>query len=140
MDAVSFREVVAAEFARRRRQNARYSLRGFARALHVHHATLSRLLKGNRRVQWTTIAALGPRLGLTSGELQDLINREDLAALVAAIRRPAFRADSRWLASVTGIPVDRVNIALQALLCGGRLRMATSTRWQLHEEGATVRE
>ena len=126
-----FRDIVTAEFERRRRQNARYSLRGFALALGVHHATLSRLINSNRRIQDATISAVGPRLGLTSAQIVALVGREDIAAVSVAIARPAFRADSRWLASITGISLDRVNIALQSLLCAGRLRMLTSTRWLL---------
>ena len=118
-----------AELARRRRQNARYSLRGFARALGVHHATLSRLLNDDRPLQTGTIRTLGPRLGFSSGEIQAFVLHEDEAAVIAAVGRPSFRPSSRWVASVSGISVDRVNVALQSLLRCGRLRMATATRW-----------
>ena len=135
--AVRFRDIVTAEFERRCRQNARYSLRGFALALGVHHATLSRLINSNRRIQDATISAVGRRLGLTSAQIVALVGREDIAAVSVAIARPAFRADSRWLASITGISLDRVNIALQSLLCAGRLRMLTATQWLLvYDEGA----
>jgi plasmid maintenance system antidote protein VapI len=128
---VRIREVVATEFARRRQQNPRYSLRGFARALGVHHATLSRLLGRDQPIQERTIRAVGLRLGLTSAQLAAMVSREDAAAVVSGISHHAFRPDSRWLAIVAGISVDRVNIAIEALLRGGRLRMASATRWHL---------
>jgi len=129
MPGVRFRELVAGEFERRRRLNCRYSLRGYARALGVHHATVSRLLAGSQPVQDQTIRTLGPRLGLSPGEIAALISREDAAAVVLGIARPAFRPDCRWLAMVAGISVDRVNIALELLLRTGRLRMPSASQW-----------
>lgn len=124
-----FREAVRAELTRRCQQNARYSMRGFARALGVHHATLSRLLGDDRPLQARTVRALAPRLGFSPREIQAFVSSEDLAAVAAAIERPAFRPSSRWLASVSGISVDRVNVALQSLLRCGRLRMASASSW-----------
>ena len=129
MNLVRFREAVDAEFTRRRQQNVRYSMRGFARMLGVHHATLSRLLGDDRPLQARTIQTLAPRLGFSAIEIQAFVSNEDLAAVAAAIDRPAFRPSSRWLASVAGISVDRVNVALQSLLRCGRLRMASASRW-----------
>ena len=136
MRAVRFRDVLAMEFERRRRVNRRYSLRRFGRTLGVHHATLSRLLRQRRPIQGRTIALLGPRLGLADGQLRRLAGTEDIAAVVHAIERPAFRPDSRSLASVSGISIDRVNIALESLLRSGRLRMLAADRWLLtRQEG-----
>lgn len=131
MNRVSFRDVVSAEFARRRANNPRYSLRGFARTLGVHHATVSRLLRMRGPVQSHTIAAIGKRLGLSSVDLQEWVVREDIAAVTKAIRRPSFQPNSRWLASAASISIDRVNVALQALLCSGELRMLTPSQWML---------
>jgi hypothetical protein len=46
-----------------------------------------------------------------------------------AIDRSTFRPDSRWLASMAGISVDRVNISLQTLLRCGHLRMLSRDQW-----------
>lgn len=97
----------------------------------LHHATLSRLLNGRQPVQARTVEVLGVRLGLTPSQIAAMVSLEDAAAVVSGISRPAFRPDSRWLASVAGISVDRVNIAIEALLRGGRLRMPSATRWHL---------
>jgi plasmid maintenance system antidote protein VapI len=128
---VRFREVVAAEFARRQNHNPRYSLRAYARVLRVHHATLSRLLNNARPVPSRTIALIGPRLGLSPSQLQAMIGAEDAAAVILGIQRRSFRPDSRWLASVSGIPVDRVNVALDSLIRGRRLQMRSTTHWSL---------
>jgi len=126
---MTFREVLASELSRRQQRNRRYSLRRFASQLGVHHATLSRLLRGSRPVPERTVRAVGIRLGLPASELDALVLAEQEAAVLLAIRQPAFRPASRWLATVSGLPVDRVNVALQTLLRTGRLRMVARDRW-----------
>ena len=130
-DVVRFRDVVAREFERRCQQNPRYSLRGFARAMGVHHATLSRLLTGAQPIRSETIATLGPRIGLPAARVRALIAGEDIELVIRAVERPTFRPQSRWLASIAGIPVDRVNIALQTLLRRRQLKMLTTTQWSV---------
>jgi transcriptional regulator with XRE-family HTH domain len=132
---VRFRDAIAAELELRRRRDPRYSVRRFARALGVHHSTVSRLLHGTRPVPVRTVVQVAERLRMTQAQLAELLALEDAAAVVEAIGRPAFRADSRWLASVTGVSVDRVNIVLQKLLRVGSLRMRSPERWELLEGG-----
>lgn len=126
-----FRDHVAAEFARRRQLNPRYSLRGFARALGVHHATLSRLLGGTQPLQSRTILTLAPRLGVPAPQIVRMLAAEDAAAVMHGVTRPSFRPDCRWLASVTGLPVDRINIALHTLIRDRRLRMVSAHEWSV---------
>jgi transcriptional regulator with XRE-family HTH domain len=130
-----FREAVATEFERRRARNRRYSLRRFARAVGIHHATLSRLLRGARPVPSRTLVTVASRLGMSPAQVTGFVAREEVAAVVDAIGRSAFRADSRWLATVAGISVDSVNIALQELLRTGSLRMTSRERWELTRRG-----
>ncbi len=68
---------------------------------------------------------------MSPAQIAGFVAREDAAAVVAAIGRPSFRPDSRWLASVAGISVDSVNIALQELIRTGSLRMTSRERWEL---------
>ena len=132
-----FVEILCNELARRRRQNPRYSLRGFARSLGIHHATASRLLRGRRPVQAQTIRAIGPRIGLPASQIESLVTIEDAAFVIDAIGRPSFRPDSRWLATRAGIPIDRVNVALHRLIYQRQLRMESPQRWTLIDiEGA----
>ncbi len=132
-----FAEILCRELARRRRQNPRYSLRGFARSLGIHHATASRLIKTGRPVQAQTIRAIGPRLGLTAAQIESLIAIEDAEFVIEAIGRPSFRPDSRWLATRAGISIDRVNVALHRLIYQRKLRMELPHRWTVvRDEGA----
>jgi plasmid maintenance system antidote protein VapI len=135
MILVRFRELVAAEFARRQGQNPRYSLRGFARLLGINHSTISRLLKSTRPVPSRTVNALGPRLGLSAGRITAIVADEDAAALIHCIQRKTFRPDSRWLASAAGISIDRVNVALQLLIRTRRLEMPSASQWLVTESG-----
>lgn len=113
-------------------------MRAFARCLGIHHATLSRLLGTERPVQASTIRALGPRLQLAPATIASLIAEEDAQLVIRAIGRPAFRADSRWLAAQSGISVDRINIALHRLIHQRQLRMESPDRWSvIRNEGAT---
>lgn len=129
-----FRDLLLAEFNRRRAANRRYSLRAFARALSLHHATLSRILRRQTAMAGRSIAAVGPRIGLTAEEIREFAERENELAVLDALGLGTFRPDSRWLASVLGLRLDDVNIALQSLLRTGRLRMLTSVRWHRTEE------
>jgi hypothetical protein len=82
-----------------------------------------------------TVGAVGICIGLSPSETAAFAAREDVVAVALAIDRPSFRPDSRWLASVAGIPVDRVNMALQTLLRCGHLRMLSRRQWVVAGEG-----
>ena len=101
----------------------------------LHHSTISRLLRGDRPVSSQTVHAVGARIGFSSMETAAFAAREDEVAVGLAIDRPAFRPDCRWLASVTGISVDRVNISIHTLLRSGRLRMLSRRQWVTVRKG-----
>ena len=130
-----FRDAVAAEFQRRRRLNPRFSLRGFSRIVGLHHSTVSRLLRASRPVPARTVKIVGARIGLSRTETAAFAAIEDVVAVARAIDRSSFRPDSRWLASVAGISVDRVNISLQTLLRCGQLRMLSRHQWVIAGKG-----
>lgn len=122
-----------AEFERRRAANPRYSLRRFAQTLGTSHSSLSRLYRGAQRPRAATIAALGPRLGLTPLVIADAIRRLQVDRLRDAAASPTFRADARWLAAQANLSLDEVQLALHEALRTGRLTMATAGRWQTEE-------
>ena len=124
-----FRAILHAVLTQRRSINRRYSLRSLARALRIDHATLSQLLRGERRITGRTIRALGPRLGLTVQQVQECRALEHEAAILAALGDTRFRPDSRWLAVTLNIPLDDVNIALQRLLYKRALLMSDRHTW-----------
>ncbi len=116
------------EFARRHRGNRLYSRRAFAQSLGLTHTTLSRLLRGERRVSAPTIRRLAGRLGLSPQLERQAVLHEGTRTLLGAIRHPAFRPDSRRLAMLAGMSIDDVNIALQSLLRMRRLT-CSHTSW-----------
>jgi hypothetical protein len=130
MPTVTFRTVLQAELDRRRAANPRYSLRSFARDLSVDHSTLSQILRGRRRLTGRNVRAFGRRLRLAAPEIADLCATENESAVLAALDRPNFQADSRWVASMVGIPLDEVNVALQRLLRKRIVTMTTRARWE----------
>jgi hypothetical protein len=130
---VTFRDLIREEFAARVRRDPRYSLRRFARFLGVHHSTLVRLLTRNGALQDATMQRIAERMSLTADACLSAIQSEREEALLRAIRRRGFRADSRWLAAISGISIDRVNIALHALLHNGRLTMKSEQQWSIEE-------
>jgi hypothetical protein len=129
MRAVTFRTVLQAEFERRKATNPRYSLRSFARDLAVDHSTLSQMLRGRRRLTTRSVRALGRRLRLGAPAIAELCALEHEAALLAVIDRPNFKADSRWVATMAGIPLDEVNVTLQRLLRKRIVAMTARARW-----------
>ena len=126
---VSFRENLQREFARRRAANARYSLRAFAGALGVDHSTLSQIVRGTRRVTARTLRALGARLGMSAAAIELQCAAENESAILGVVARSDFRANSRWIAVVLGMPLDEVNVALQTLLRRRQLILG-GRRWQ----------
>jgi transcriptional regulator with XRE-family HTH domain len=131
---VTFRAILLSEFDRRRAANTRYSLRAFARFLAIDHATLSQILRGKRRVTARSMKALGPKLRLDARAIAEHCAIEHEAVVLAAVERPGFRPDSRWVASVAGIPLDEVNVALQRLLRKRKLTMGSRAHWARAEE------
>jgi transcriptional regulator with XRE-family HTH domain len=132
---VTFRIVLQAELDRRRAANRRYSLRSFARALAIDHSTLSQILRGRRRLTSRSVRALGRRLKLTGPAIAEHCAEGHESAILAVLERPGFRADSRWLASMAGIPLDEVNVTIQRLLRKRRVTMTSRDRWVRVEEG-----
>ena len=126
---MDLRALLGAELRRRRERNPRYSLRAFARALGTDHAALSRILERRRRLTPRAVRRLGARLGLAPSEIAAACVAENAAAVLRVVGDPRFRADSRWVATMTGIPLDDVNVALHHRLWQRRLTMQTRDTW-----------
>src|SRR5215210_6050551 len=128
---MELRGILSAELKRRQQRNPRYSMRAFARLLATHHSTLARILNTDRRVTRRSIEALGSRLKLTSEEIDAACRDEDCSIVLRTVRDPRFRPDSRWIATMTGIPLDQVNVALHRLLYERRLVMTSRGSWSV---------
>ena len=126
---MDLRQLLARELSTRRALDRRYSLRRFAAALGVHHATLHRIVVHGSRCRSNTIARIGELLGLPPGEVARLAVEERALALRAIIGRHDFTARTRWIAIRTGLTMDDVNIALRQLLHVGLLRMRSANSW-----------
>ncbi|HVR41421.1 MAG TPA: helix-turn-helix domain-containing protein [Thermoanaerobaculia bacterium] len=125
---MSFRAVLQSEFDRRIARNPRYSLRAFARTIAVDHATISRFLRGRRRLTARAIRRIGTLLRVHDVEAH--CSAENDRALLALLARPNFHTNTRWIAMRLGITIDDVNLSLQRLLRERRLLMASRDRWQ----------
>jgi hypothetical protein len=126
---MDLRALLREEFDRRRSRNPRYSLRAFARQLGTHHSTLSRLLVGGRRLTSERVRSLGARLGLGTRQIAGACLHENMKRVAALASRPTFRANTRWIATRTGLSIDDVNVALQFLLFTQRMTMTSMTEW-----------
>ena len=104
------RTILQDEFARRRRTNSRYSLRAFARSVHIEHSTLSQLLRGKRPLTWKSIGRIATTMRWTG-------------AAVLQSSTQACRFDSRSIARLLGISVDEVNVALTDLCLFGLIQL-----------------
>lgn len=128
-----FGEQVASELALRRARNSRYSLRAFAASLRTHHSTLARLIGGRHRITPRLLKAIGARLRFSDAEIARFCVEENAAAILGLVLEPGFRADSRWIAERSGLPVDAVNVAIHHLIHHRRVQMAAPARWDAWE-------
>ncbi len=153
-----FRELLRSELGARCASNPQYSLRAFGRALDFDHSTLSKILRGQRRLTAATIRELGAGLGLDQQAIEDHVVLERSApragakerhveqlradaeqviagwhhyAILELTRIESFQADSQWIARVLDISVDTVNIAIQRLLHLRLLRMVGESDWRV---------
>jgi transcriptional regulator with XRE-family HTH domain len=112
---ISFRQYLQGEVARRCCRNARYSLRAFARDLGVDHSTLSQILRGRRALSPRAIERHAARTAAGPPSEAEQLTRDAVAilseghhhALLELCRLEDFHPDSRWVARVLGLEVDR---------------------------------
>jgi len=139
-------------------RNSRFSLRAYAKRLGVDHSTLSQVLRGRRGLSKRDLETAGKRLGLSEQIIREyahgakrpevhkaaqkhmrsyqldldtfqLLSAWHHYAILELVHIHGFKADSRWIASTLGIPVEEVNVALQRLLRLGLLEMTGRDRW-----------
>lgn len=158
-----FSERLNEEFRHRRRKNARYSLRAFARDLETDHSSVSKILRGEREPSSELIERLAAKLGLGpaecaayraasalptseqcarwdtlhhfAAEAAAILNEPLHHTILQLVSNEGFQPDARWLAARTGTTVDSVNIALQRLLRLRFLAFPSPLEW-LDNEGA----
>jgi len=157
MQQPRFQEILRREFESRRKKNARYSLRAFAKLLGTDHSTLSQIMRGTRQPPAGRIRAWARKLGMTAEEATVYVAAQHLPdaasaerqeqlrhwtseaigvvtekahwAILRLARSYEFRPDCRWIARESGATVDEVNVALSRLLRLRLLRISTSGKW-----------
>jgi hypothetical protein len=134
----SIESMLMAEFERRRRANARFSVRSFALVLRLDSASLSQLLRGRRRLSARAAASVAMRLGIPPRERDAAVNeslrRSHERRLLRQIARAGFVPSSRGLARRLRLRTDDVNAALTRLLRDGRVTMISPARWVVTKE------
>lgn len=126
---MELKQTLAAEFAQRRGRNVRYSLRAFARDLGTDHATLSQVMRGRRVLSPRMAQKFGRRLQLPESDILEACEQHNAEAILRLGQTSAFRPNSRWIATRTGLPLDGVNAALARLIHERRLVMQTKHKW-----------
>lgn len=133
----NFKNLLQQEFLRRVSKNPHYSLRAYAQFLGIHHATLSTLVSGKRKITIATVNALSKKLGLTPEEVNQYLQRpvsdserdfyllqNDVFALISdwyfdAILEmslvPRITLEAKTIASLLNISVLQASLALEVL-------------------------
>jgi transcriptional regulator with XRE-family HTH domain len=129
--------MLGAEFERRQRSNARYSLRAFALALGLDSSTLSQIVRGRRRVSAQNAARLAARAGFDALDRVDVANealrQKHEGRIIRQVARCATIGSSRVLARRLRLRVDDANAALTRLMRDRRLTMIAPSRWLIAE-------
>lgn len=130
---MSFDAFLAREFETRRRRNAHYSLRAFARDLGCDHSTLSQWLRGTRPITDDSIARISDALGLDADARAQCVEFDPFAQTVMEAAQTCDPPTVPAIAARLGVPADRVNVTLHRLLRLRLLRME-GAQWHAIEE------
>lgn len=95
-----FRKHIQLEFTKRTSRNPSYSLRAFAHQLDVHHATLSAIISGKRKITKKSALKLGQSLGMGPKELDSFMaaEKKDPSPVIAyqVLQNEAFARMADW--------------------------------------------
>jgi plasmid maintenance system antidote protein VapI len=148
-----FRMRLQRELMERCKRNPNYSLRSFAKALKINHATLSLILRGARPLTSKKCIQLGQALGMSPAELASHMDPVATApivtpefknlgldtfiaisdwyhdAILELTRLKQFKGDARWIAKRLGISPSEVNIAVERLVRLELLEIQPGGKW-----------
>lgn len=163
---MSFRSYLQDELIRRCKKNPGYSVRSYARALTISPSSLSRMLRGERKISDAMKLKLGARLGIPSKVLESLENNFEKQALKAgdlpeqhyaqlkadhfaiisdwyhyAILELAhvqgFEPNPRWIARSLGITVAEAQLSIDRLVRVGLISICPSGSWTIRVKNNT---
>lgn len=127
-----FRDSLRNEYLKRTSKNPRYSLRAFASAIGLNHATVSGFLSGRRKISPASAEKIGRALGWSpdqisglAGSAQDYrqLTQDEFAmlsdwsydAILEYSRLPRARMEAKAIAEVFDLPELQVRLTLEAL-------------------------
>lgn len=163
----SFQRFLQEELIRRCKKNPGYSLRSFTKTLQLNPGSLSRILRGERKISEEMRSRLGKRLGLTPAEIASLgLNSENTQtklgklpenqdfqqlsletfrvisdwyhyAILEIVNLKHFKSEPRWVAKTLGITVSEVNLAVDRLVRLELLEIQKNGKWVLGKKSNT---
>ena len=146
------------QLVERCRQNPRYSLRAFAKHLHIEPSALSKILNGKRKITDEMLERLGERLGFGPKEIElfranippktvedaydierefrqltldtfEMISNWYNYAILQLTATKQFVPSAKWVAKVLGISILEVNSAVDTLTRLKLLEISPTGRW-----------
>jgi transcriptional regulator with XRE-family HTH domain len=129
---------IQSEFEARRRKNARYSLRAFARDLDFDHATLSQLIRDKRALSDDMAERLCEALQLSGLQRVIATEYEPIDRRLVASIREMDHPGVRELARILRVSVDALNVSLARLMRLGVVKLE-GTKWIIQDEKANTR-
>ncbi len=133
------------EYVERKRRNANYSLRAFAKALDLDQSLLSKILRGVREPTSDTVIKVSQRLGVRPTKLKtrkksaysalqieatQLLAHWEHFAILELVKTKGFRTDLNWIAKRLQISVIEVEVAVRRLEAFGFL-VTNEKQWRL---------
>lgn len=155
--AMDFKTQLKREFVERKRRNAAYSLRAFAKSLAIDQSLLSKILQGQREPSPQTIQKVSERLGIDphtlgvapdtprntaakydplQGEASVLLTHWEHFAILELFKTKSFRSDHEWIAKRLGLSIIEIEIALQRLAYFGFID-TRKKKWQTTKPNIT---
>ncbi len=143
-------DLLASDFAQRKRLNPNFSLRAYAKWLGLSPAQVSQMISGRRPITSATFGKIASKLGLSpleknlwleqrepTAERQRVHLGEDNFRLISDWHHLAIlgltkvkgaKGDARWVARRLGLPVAEVNEAMSRMVRMGILEVAPALR------------
>ncbi len=96
METQVITETLKKEFINRCQRNESYSLRAYARYLHVDHSLLAKILRGQKPLSKKMAYQVGEKLGLSSTQIQNLFENSSKNEQSQQITEDVFIMMSDW--------------------------------------------
>lgn len=149
---MDFVNVLEAEYNKRLEANKSYSLRAFARDLHIDQSSLSKVLARKRILTNDLILRISSNLGISAARAKKYLNASNVTithpaykdleyerfvaisdwyhdAILELIDTESFKPDSKWIAERLEIKESQVKSAIRRLIKLGFLAVDKNGQW-----------